>query len=141
MRYRTYWCQQGRTPTPGSHWSERGHDPPPPGNPYWKPPSGVERGPKVPHPDAVTWHRDQDLGHAPMRGHTVPCFLRETLPDLENTQAEQFQKTVNTYLFENFPAELWYLHNSHFQSFGIPIQDVCDFILQLVLCFYRYRIR
>lgn len=39
----------------------------------------VERGPKVPHPDAVTWRRDLDLGHAPMRGHTVPCFLRETV--------------------------------------------------------------
>uniref|UniRef100_K1Q2Y9 Paramyosin n=1 Tax=Magallana gigas TaxID=29159 RepID=K1Q2Y9_MAGGI len=51
----------------------------------------VERGPKVLHHDAVTWRRDLDLGHAPMRGHTVPCFLRETLPDTENTQAEQFQ--------------------------------------------------
>lgn len=39
----------------------------------------VERGPKVPHHDAVTWRRDLDLGHAPMRGHTVPCFLRETV--------------------------------------------------------------
>lgn len=50
----------------------------------------VERGPKVPHPDAVTWHRDQDLGHAPMRGHTVPCFLRETVSCSVNIETDDF---------------------------------------------------
>lgn len=50
----------------------------------------VERGPKVPHHDAVTWRRDLDLGHAPMRGHTVPCFLRETVSCSVNIKTDDF---------------------------------------------------
>lgn len=50
----------------------------------------VERGPKVLHHDAVTWHRDLDLGHAPMRGHTVPCFLRETVSCSVSIKTDDF---------------------------------------------------
>lgn len=50
----------------------------------------VERGPKVPHQDAVTWRRDLDLGHAPMRGHTVPCFLRETVSCSVSIKTDDF---------------------------------------------------
>lgn len=50
----------------------------------------VERGPKVPHHDAVTWRRDLDLGQAPMRGHTVPCFLRETVSCSVNIKTDDF---------------------------------------------------
>lgn len=50
----------------------------------------VERGPKVLHHDAVTWRRDLDLGHAPMRGHTVPCFLRETVSCSVSIKTDDF---------------------------------------------------